>query len=203
MQRKDRPRTRRVATEAATRVEQSAQTAVESKSKFSQKRSWTGSHQGESSKVPKSGQCSARSQSRQQSQRPQTSQSSFRSSAGSRSKQSWRSRPVCARCGQLHHGECLQGKTGCFRCGQEGLFIKDCPSVVASSPSEARSAVHGQTSGSRRPDRGGPQTEGASSAWQPSGGAGRDIPPKGQTGRPPRAPTGRPRSQAARVYTVT
>ena len=42
--------------EVATRVEQSAQIALKSKAQFSQKRSWTGSHQGESSKVPKSGQ---------------------------------------------------------------------------------------------------------------------------------------------------
>ena len=51
--------------EAATRVEQSAQTALKSKSQFSQKRSWTGSHQGEASKRPKSGQCPVWSQSRQ------------------------------------------------------------------------------------------------------------------------------------------
>ena len=56
--------------EAGTRVEQSAQTALKSKSQFSQKRSWTGSHQGEASKMPKSGQRPAWSQSQQQSQRP-------------------------------------------------------------------------------------------------------------------------------------
>ena len=55
--------------EAATRVEQSAQTSLKSKSQFSQKRRWTDSHQGEASKMPKSGQCPAWSQSRQQSQR--------------------------------------------------------------------------------------------------------------------------------------
>ena len=77
--------------EAATRVEQSEQTALKSKSKFCQKRSWTGSHQGDSSKMPKSGQRPAWSQSRQQGQRPQANQSSVRSSAGSRSQQSWRS----------------------------------------------------------------------------------------------------------------
>ena len=44
---------------------------------------------------------------------------------------------------------------------------------------------------------------GTTSAWQPSSGAGRGIPHRGQPSRPPRAPTGRPRSQAARVYTVT
>ena len=41
--------------EATTRVEKSAQTALKSKSQFSQKRIWTGSHQGEASKMPKSG----------------------------------------------------------------------------------------------------------------------------------------------------
>ena len=59
--------------EAATRVEQSAQTALKSKSQFSQKRSWTGSQQGEASKRPKIGQSPVWSQSRQQSQRPQAS----------------------------------------------------------------------------------------------------------------------------------
>ena len=188
---------------AATRVEQSAQTALKSKSQFSQKRSWTGSHQGEASMMPKSGQRPAWSQSRQQSQRPQASQSSVRSSAGFRSQQSWRSRPVCSRCGRSHSGECLQGRTGCFRCGQEGHFMRDCPSAVASSLSEAISTAQGHTSGSRGPDRGGPQTGGGTSAWQPSGGAGRGIPPRGQPSRPSRAPTSRPRSQAARVYMVT
>ena len=81
--------------------------------------------------------------------------------------------------------------------------MRDCPSAVMSSPSEAISIAQGQTSGSRGPDRGGPQFGGTTSAWQPSSGAGRGIPPRGQSSRPSRAPTGRPRSQAARVYTVT
>ena len=50
--------------EAATRVEQIAQTPLKSKSQFFQKMSWTGSHQGEDSKMPKSGQRPAWSQSR-------------------------------------------------------------------------------------------------------------------------------------------
>ena len=81
--------------------------------------------------------------------------------------------------------------------------MRDCPSAMTLSPSEAISTAQGQTSGSRGPDRGGPKTGGATSAWQPSGGAGRGIPLRGQPSRPSRAPTGRPRSQAARVYTVT
>ena len=81
--------------------------------------------------------------------------------------------------------------------------MRDCPSAVTSSPSEAISTAQWQTSGSRGPDRGGPLIGGTTSAWQPSSGAGRGIPPRGQPSRPPRAPTGRPRSQATRVYTVT
>ena len=101
---------------------------------------------------------------------------------------------MCSRCGRSHSGECLQGRTGCFRCGQEGHFRRDCPSAMTSSPSEAISTAQGQTCGSRGPDKGGPQTGGATSAWQPSGGAGRGIPPRGQPSRPSRASTGRPRS---------
>ena len=81
--------------------------------------------------------------------------------------------------------------------------MRDCPSAVTTSPSEAVSTAQGQTSGSRGPDRGGPQTGGTTSAWQPSSGAGRGIPPRGQPSRPSKAPTGRPRSQAAKVYMVT
>ena len=110
---------------------------------------------------------------------------------------------MCSRCGRSHSGECLQGRTVCFRCGQEGHFTRDCPSAVTSSPSEAISTAQGQTSGSRGPDRGGPQAGGATSAWKPSGGAGRGIPPRGQPSRPSRASTGRPRSQVARAYMVT
>ena len=42
--------------------------------------------------------------------------------------------------------------------------MRDCPSAVTSSLSEAISTYQGQTSGSCGPDRGGPQTGGATSA---------------------------------------
>ena len=57
--------------------------------------------------------------------------------------------------------------------------MRDSPSAVTSSPSEAISIAQGQTSGSCGPDRGGPQIGGATSAWQPIGRAGRGIPPRG------------------------
>ena len=81
--------------------------------------------------------------------------------------------------------------------------MRDCPSAVTSSPSEAISTAQGQTSRSSGPDRGGPQAGGTTGAWQPISGTGRGITPRGQPSRPSRAPTGRPRSQAARVYMVT
>ena len=43
--------------------------------------------------------------------------------------------------------------------------MRDCPTAMTSSPSEAISTAQGQTSGSRGPDRGGPQTGGATSSW--------------------------------------
>ena len=54
--------------------------------------------------------------------------------------------------------------------------MRDCPSAVTSSPSEAISTAQGPTSGSRGPDRGGPQMGGTTSAWQTSSGAGRGKP---------------------------
>ena len=43
--------------------------------------------------------------------------------------------------------------------------MRDCPSAVTSSPSEAISTAQEQTSGSHGPDRGGPQIGGTTSAW--------------------------------------
>ncbi|KAL5773512.1 hypothetical protein ACOSQ2_013436 [Xanthoceras sorbifolium] len=94
--------------------------------------------------------------------------------------ESMRNRPLCNKCGRNHLSECRKGIIGCFKCGQEGHFMKDCTYRAASR--------------GRGQQRGGFQFRGPSSSGQPSRGIGRSGPPRGQSGRP---------STQARVFAVT
>ena len=49
--------------------------------------------------------------------------------------------PVCHICQRRHHGECMRFSTGCFHCGHEGHFIRECPQLICVETSVASLAT--------------------------------------------------------------
>ena len=69
--------------------------------------------------------------------------------------------------------------TGCFRCGQEGHFIRNCPQLVAAETSEV--GIVASTPGTSDPNQAGRGGSGRGGSTAPSRGRGRGARGRGST----------------------
>ncbi|XP_075103947.1 uncharacterized protein LOC142178428 [Nicotiana tabacum] len=50
--------------------------------------------------------------------------------------------PICNTCGKRHLGLCRLGTNGCFGCGQQGHFLRDCPSAKQNNRGNAAQSTN-------------------------------------------------------------
>ena len=87
--------------------------------------------------------------------------------------------PLCPTCQRRHLGECRMNMTGCFHCGQEGPFIRDCSQLVVVETSEISTVASTPgTSGPSQACRGG---SGIGGSATPGRGRGRGAGGRGST----------------------
>ena len=148
--------------EAALRVEQSTTAMYQSRQESKSKRSAPGTSQQTSGQYSRKKSKGKGYRGRGAGRGAISSQGLVRPPVASSGTQSIP--PICHMCQKRHHGECKRFITGCFHCGQEGHFIRECPQLIGAETSVASLATPTTEMSTQRSSRRGFPSRGASAA---------------------------------------